>query len=187
MLRRSLSTLAALVACSLFAAPAAAEMDLGFKGIGPTITYVTPEDIDGTIGFGALADLGRITPLLGLEATLDFWSKSEDAGSLEVKFRDISLGARAMYHFPVEGSKFDPSIGAGIALHLFRSEVPEQVIGGLTFGGDDSETRIGFDLAGQVGYALTSNVDLRMLTGYRIVEDVGQFAIGAGVIFGLGQ
>lgn len=174
------------VAALALTAPAVARADLGFVGFGPTISYVSPEDLDGTIGFGAIADFGTIVPNLGLEATGDFWSKSEGSGSQEVKFQDISFGGRAMYHFPVQNSNLDPAVGGGLALHFLRSEIPEFVISGITFGGTETETRIGFDIAGELGVEVSDNLDILVLTAYRVVEDFGQFVIGAGLKFGFG-
>lgn len=176
----------AAVAALALTAPAVARADLGFMGIGPTLSYVTPEDIDGTIGFGAIADFGTIVPNLGLEVTGDFWSKSEGEGNFEVKFQDISFGGRAMYHFPMENPQLDPAVGGGLALHLLRTEIPETVIAGITFGGDETETRIGFDLAGELGIRMTENTDVLVLAAYRVVEDFGQFVLGAGLMFKFG-
>ena len=83
-----------VAAFGLAASPAWAQSDLGFKRLGAAVGYVSPEDLDGTIGFGAFADLGTITPRIGLEARMDYWSQSEEAFGAEASISDLTLGAR---------------------------------------------------------------------------------------------
>jgi opacity protein-like surface antigen len=171
---------------------ALADADIGFKGVGGRLSFVSPEDVDAAIGFGAIADLGTITPDIGLQATIDFWSKSEEEFDVESSFRDIVLGARATYNFSVDNPDFTPFVAGGLAIHLFHVEVdaPEARVAGIVVGGgsyDDSETKIGIDLAGGTRYAVSENADIIGEAMYRIVSDVSQFVISAGVIFWFGE
>src|SRR5262245_57579808 len=45
----------------------ATKSDMGFRAIGATAAFVSPQDLDGTVGLGVSADMGRITPEIGLE------------------------------------------------------------------------------------------------------------------------
>lgn len=184
----------ALIAFAAFvftSSGALADADIGFKGAGGKLSFVSPDDIDATIGLGAIVDLGTIIPELGLQATLDFWSKSEDELGAEASFRDIVLGARTAYNFPVENPDFKPYVAGGLAIHIFHSEVDVpplrdpfgNVIPGTGGTFDDTETKIGLDLAGGTGYAVADNADLIAEAMFRIVSDVSQFVISAGVVF----
>ena len=90
--------LCSLIMGALMSHEANAQSDLGLKRIGATIGYVSPEDLDGTFGFGVFADLGTITPTIGLDAHLDYWSESQEDFGTEVSIHDIVLGARGKYY-----------------------------------------------------------------------------------------
>jgi opacity protein-like surface antigen len=177
----------ALVLC--YSSFAMAEADIGFKGIGGKIGFVSPDNIDGTFGLGAFVNLGTFAPQVGFEATLDYWGSSSGSGSFSVDFRDIIFGARAKYLFKVNNEKWKPYAGGGLALHLFNSDTPAIDFGppiGVVGGGSDSSTKIGVDLIGGSGYTVGEKVDLVGELMYRIVSDVGQFVIYAGAVYWFG-
>ena len=91
---------------------ARAASDVGLKSVGVDLGYVSPENVDGTLGFGAFADLGALSPKVRLSTHLGYWSKSEGDPILqsEATIRDISLMTRARYLFP-SSSKFQPYAG----------------------------------------------------------------------------
>jgi opacity protein-like surface antigen len=186
-MRRLACGMFAALALAVFATPGNAESEMGFKGVGPVFSYVWPENLDGTGGFGLNADFGNLTRTIGIEAAVDYWSRTEGSGAAEVKIRDLALGVRAMVEFDVQDSKLRPSAGAGLSIHMLKSEVPEQTVGTVTFGGESSKTRVGLDLVGGARYQLVGNVDLTGQIMYRIVEDLGQFALGIGLMFGFGR
>jgi len=174
--------------CGALTTEGRAEADIGVKGAGGRLSFVSPDNIDATIGFGGILDLGSITPDIGLEATVDFWSKSEGSGNFEVKFRDIAFGARGKYRFSVSDPKLKPYAAAGLALHMFKSEVPSVTFLGTTIaGGDVTDTKIGVDLAGGIGYAAGEKVDIIGEVMYRVVSDVAQFVLSGGVVFWFGD
>ena len=177
-----------LLVCGFAATDSSAEADIGVKGVGGRLAFVSPDNIDGTIGFGALIDLGTITPDIGLEATLDYWSQSEGSGNFEISFRDIAIGARAKYNFAVEDKKLKPYAAGGLAIHMLKSEIPAITFLGTTVGGGDvTDTEFGIDIAGGLGYAAGENIDIVGEVMYRIVSDFAQFVLSGGVIFWFGE
>ena len=85
-----------------FAVTAFTQSNIGLNGIGGKIGYVDPEgDMESTIGFGAVADLGTITPKIALEADVFYWGKSYDehfyGATGEAKFTSITVSAVGKY------------------------------------------------------------------------------------------
>jgi hypothetical protein len=68
--------------------------DFGLKGLGVAVGFVSPENLDGTFSIGAFANLGMITPNIGLEPRLDYWGWSKSEFSVDAKVHDVALGAR---------------------------------------------------------------------------------------------
>lgn len=159
--------------------------DFGFKAIGGALGYVSPEDIDGAFSIGAFADLGMITPDIGLEARLDWWSHSEEEFGTEVSFQDIILGARGKYYFPVEGANWMPFAGAGLAMHFLSAEITTAIPGFPTISEDLSETKLGFDLGGGIKVPMSPRADFLGETWYSIVSDVSQFSLRLGMSYKL--
>jgi hypothetical protein len=189
MKRIAFSVLTVLMVLS--AVPAAhAEADLGFKGVGGKLNIVFPdaEGIDNAIGFGVLGDFGTIIPELSLQGTIDFWSKSEG----DVSFRDIAIGARTTYTFPLDNPSIKPYAAGGLAIHMLKVEVdvPSYSFGGIFYGGgsvEDTDTKIGLDLAGGSLFSVGENVDILGEAMIRIVSDVTQFVISGGVVYWFGE
>ncbi len=180
-------------ACGVAATPAfAAEDDYGLRlaKVGPTVSYVSLDNGQETVAFGALLDLGSFTRNWSLDVTADFWSKKQTgSGGYERTLRDVSAGARVLYHLPIENRRVDPAAGVGLAAHFLHTKLA----GVPGFDGADDRTRLGFDVAGEVGFELGPHVDLIVQTVFRIVaEDSGfgsvdsfnQFYAGAGLLFG---
>jgi hypothetical protein len=182
-------TLVIAIASSVLAAPSAmAESDLGLKDLGVAVGYVGPEDIDGTFSVGVFADHGTITPRIGLESRIDYWSQSESSFGAEASVRDIVLGTRGKYYFEVANPKIMPFLGAGLALHFVNAEVtipaqfgfPEMTV-------EDSSTKLGLDLGGGLATPIGQSADLLGEMWYGIVSDVSQFSLRFGVAYHLGS
>jgi opacity protein-like surface antigen len=177
-----------LALCAMTAPVAMAQSDIGFKAIGGAVGFVSPENMDGTFSIGALADLGTITPDIGLEAHLDYWSWSETAFGVEATARDITLGARGKYYFEVANSKIRPFAGAGLAFHFIRAEVTTPPFGGQPAETvSDSQTKLGLDLGGGLATPINPRVDFLGELWYGIVSDVSQFSLRAGLAFKVGK
>jgi hypothetical protein len=178
-----LAALALIVGAS--ATPAAAKIAL--TGIGGHLDYVDPENIDAVLGFGGLVDLGTITPEIGLEANVDYWSKSYDFGLEGITFRLISIGGTGKYYFAMKDSPLRPFAGAGLALHLAHSSFDYPAGYDAIFVKDASDSKIGIDLCGGTLYGLSPKLDLLGELRYRLVSDVNQIVLRAGIIYRMGQ
>ncbi|MEE9270933.1 MAG: outer membrane beta-barrel protein [Candidatus Krumholzibacteria bacterium] len=174
----------ALLLCVAAATDTHAGANLGMRGVGGRLSFVNPQDIDGTIGFDLIADFGTLRPQLALEATLDYWSSEEDRGSVSNDVRDIALGARLKHTFNVTNARVRPYVAGGLALHFIRTEVPAMLIGGVPIPGtDDSDTKLGLDLAGGVGYKTSPNLFVVGELRFRLVSDVPQAVLAGGVVY----
>jgi hypothetical protein len=178
--------------CVLTVTNAAAQSDLGFKGAGLEVGFVSPENIDATVGIGAFADLGTIVPSLMLEAYLDYWSKSEEEFGLKTSIRDIAIGAKAKYQFDVSSSRIRPFVGGGIGLHFLSAEmaIPDQNFGGFIIPGasvGDSSTKLGLDLGGGFNAPINPRIDFLTEIWFGLVSDVNQLSLKIGVSYNMGS
>jgi len=165
---------------------------IGFMGIGGRVGYVKPEDpIDGTFGVGVVADLGTIIPVLRLEGSVDYWSKSYNYGFMgddaEWTWSDIMIGATAKYMIPTQGT-VAPFVGGGLALHMFKWEwTCDNLYGDLLDEScDDSSTDIGFHAVGGVEMKLSPNLRGGIEARYAIA-DPDHFGIFGTIAYMLGQ
>jgi len=179
MKRKALFVMVALGLLS--ASQAMAQSKIGFHAIGASAAFVSPQDLDGTFGLGVFADLGQIAPNIGLEPTIEFWSKSQDQFGLESSLRDISVGMRGKYYFQVANPKVRPFAGAGLGIHFLHAEATATVPGSGTFTATGDNTKLGLDLGGGISTALNSKNDFRAEAWYGIVSDVNQFAVRVGI------
>lgn len=178
----------AIAALALTVTSASAQTDMGFKGVGAQVGVVNPEDISSTWGLGVLADLGTITPQIGLEAHLDFWTKSDSEFGFDTSIRDIAAGARARYFIPVKSVKVQPYAGAGLAMHFLHAsvEIPDIVNGG-TMTADDSDTKLGLDIGGGMSARMNDRTDFIGELWFGLVSDVSQVSARVGVVYKLGM
>ena len=165
----------------LCAQQAAAQSNIGLHAIGANAAFVSPENLDGAFGFGVFADLGQIAPKIGIEPTIEFWSRTDSQFGIESTLRDISVGARGKYYFDVANPKVRPFAGAGLGLHFLHAGVTESIpgFGNVTATGDD--TKLGLDLGGGITTPLNAKNDFRAEAWYGIVSDVNQFAVRVGI------
>ncbi|MGH7724398.1 MAG: outer membrane beta-barrel protein [Candidatus Eiseniibacteriota bacterium] len=182
----------AVALCTVASQNAAAQSDFGFKKLGVAVGYVSPEDMDGTFSIGGFADLGTVAPRFGIEARLDYWSVSETqevpfpgAPSAEASVRDITLGARGKYYFPVSSTSVRPFAGAGLGMHFVKAEVSIPPVGPLPgMSVEDSSTELGLDLGGGMATSLGAKTDLLAELWYT-ASDLGQLSLRAGLAFKL--
>jgi len=160
-----------------------AQADMGLKGMGVKLGYVSPEDVDATIGFAVFADLGTIVPQLMLEPQIGFWTKSEDMFGAEVSVRDIAVGARAKYLFVLPNSRMEPFLGGGLGLHFVSAEMSIPGFPSVS----DSEVKLGLDIGGGLHIPVNPQWDVLTEVWYGIVSDVNQlsFMVGARYNFGI--
>jgi opacity protein-like surface antigen len=174
--------------CALAASSAMAQSDLGLKNVGVALGYVSPEDLDGTLGIGVFANHGTIAPHIVLESRIDYWGQSQEAFGAKSEVSDIAIGARGKYTFETANPKLHPFAGAGLAIHMVHAKVtipaqfgfPEQTA-------EDSSTKLGLDLGGGIATPLGPRTDLLGEVWYGIVSDVSTFSLRIGMSYKLGS
>lgn len=182
------SLLLALAFIVLAAPVASAQSNLGLKRIGPAFGFVSPENVDATVTFGAFADLGTIAPRIGLESHLDYWTHSENSFGVDAHIHDVTLGARGKYFFETSNPKIRPFAGAGLALHFIGAEVAIPAVGGAPATSvSDSQTKLGLDLGGGIATPINPRADFLGEAWYGVVSDISQLSLRAGVSFKVGR
>jgi opacity protein-like surface antigen len=183
-MKRLLLTLLILI-FTVSAAPA--QMQLGLRGAGVSLAFVSPEDADSAIGFGFFADMGMITNNITVEPYLDYWSKSEDViGGGAFSVRDMTLGARGKYVFALANSTMRPFAGAGLGLHFARAEITTPDFGlGVSETFEDSDMKVGLDIGGGV-MAPFDRFELRGELWYSAVSDFSNLALRVGMMWPFG-
>jgi len=163
------------------------QSNIGFKSVGASVGYVSPEDLDGTLGLGVFADLGQVTPQISLEPRIEYWSQSEEAFGAKASLTDIAIGARGKYFFQVANPRLRPFAGAGLGLHFLSAEMEISVPGFPTMTSDASETKLGFDFGGGVETSLSPRVNFHAEMWYGIVSDASQLSLRLGLSRKLGS
>lgn len=191
MMKRS-GLFLALAVCMLAWQSAWAQTDLGLKAMGGTVGMVSPENVDATFGLGIFLDHGTIVPPIGLESRLDYWSKSESAGSFgSTTVRDVVLGVRGRYMFSNLNPKITPFAGAGLAMHSLnvKVEIPAQDFGGFVVPGmevEDATTKLGLDLGGGISAPINLKTSILAEMWFGVVNDFSQLSVKVGFSYRLG-
>jgi len=178
--------LLSLVLGALMSQTASAQSDLGVKRLGAMIGYVSPEDLDGTFGFGVFADLGTFTPNIGWEAHLDYWSESQEGFGAKATVHDIVLGSRAKYLFQLKNSSIRPFAGGGLSMHFLKAKVTFSDPNSGDMTAEDSTTKLGLDLGGGLATRLSEQVDFHAETWY-VISDIDQFSLRMGLSMKVGS
>ena len=173
--------LLALALGLLSAQPSAAQSNIGLHAIGANAAFVSPENLDGAFGLGVFADLGQIAPRIGLEPTIEYWSRTDNQFGIENTLRDVSIGMRGKYYFDVANPKVRPFAGAGLGLHFLHAETSANLPGFGNVSATGSDTKLGLDIGGGIATPLNSKNDFRAEAWYGIVSDVNQFAVRVGI------
>ena len=182
MKRSILVTLAVLAFCTVASQNATAQSDLGLKRMGVTFGYVSPENMDGTISYGAFVDLGTVSPQFGIEAHADRWSHSEEAFDTKATLSDLMIGARGKYLFRTSSTKIQPFIGAGMGVHFLHAEVSD-----TNTSVEDTSNKLGLELGGGMDTNLSPSMGLRTELWYGFASDIDQFAMRVGMTWKIGQ
>lgn len=192
-MKRIFAVLIVFGACVLAAQSALAQSDLGFKRIGAQVGLVDPENSSSTLGLGVFVDHGTLAPRFQLRSHLDYWGKSEDVpfgGTASV--RDIAIGCRARYMFPVTSPRVQPYAGGGLGLHFLHGkvEIPDQVIMGVPVPGStssSSDTKLGLDLGGGIESPINPSTNFLAELWFGIVSDVNTVSLKVGLAHALGR
>jgi hypothetical protein len=164
-----------------------AKTDIGLKGVGGKIGWVDPEGgIKSTIAFGAVADLGKLSPQITLEGELLYWGKSYEEPGWKFTYSQIYISGIAKYYFNhKKGAQFEPYAGAGLGLIIGKakteSPATEYWHGTST---DNSNTGLGIHFVGGAKYPFAKDkygfAEARFSMGGDNADIFGFFA---GVVF----
>jgi hypothetical protein len=176
----------ALVLCLIAGSAVFAASNIGLKGVGAKIGLVGPEGgIGSTIGFGGVVDLGWLTPQIGFEADVLYWSKSYNSGwysdTYDVSYSQFSINALAKYYFEQKkGAKFHPYAGGGLGMGFWKVSWPKEA----NFLGDVSGSDLVINVLAGSKMALSPTMDGFAEFRYSI-GGYDSWGIFAGVMFKL--
>ncbi|HEX9935385.1 MAG TPA: hypothetical protein VGB38_09330, partial [bacterium] len=161
---KRMSWLSVIMVLSLVVGIAFGKSDVGLKGIGAKIGYIMPENpIDNTFGFGAVANLGKLSPKINFEAELLYWSKGYSESYFKWSYSQIYISAFAKYFFPQKkGAKWLPYAGGGLGLVIgkVKSEYTGEPIYGIHgSSSSESNTDLGIHFLGGVKTKLSPTMD----------------------------
>jgi len=171
------------------------QSDIGFKGIGGKLGIVDPGGgVGSTIGFGAIADLGNITPKIKLQADAVYWAKDYvELSTHDFTVSSISISAIGKYMFAEPDEKLRPFAGAGIGLSItsnsweYDTVSPVPPYQPIHVDDSRSDTDIGIHIVGGANYMLSDKFDGIAEFRYVIGGDWDYWGIFAGVIYLLDQ
>jgi hypothetical protein len=153
-------TLAAALALVLIALPRAGwAYDL--TGVGGSVGYANPQDLDGTAAVGIHAVLEKPGTHLHLDPNMRYWNV--DGVS------DVAPNMDATYHFMPE-NRWTPYVGGGLGLNF----VHERAI-------DHSNTDLGVNMIGGVRFPGTAN--RYFVEGRYTASDINQVSLVTGITF----
>jgi opacity protein-like surface antigen len=187
-MKRLFAMLVCFLAVSAMTSTAMAAADIGLKGIGVRVGVVDPDNLDTTVGFGILMDLGTFHPNVSFETYANYWSNSFDVGLAESSFRDIAIGAKARYLINTARPTIHPFVGAGASVHMLHTEAstPEMDMGGIiipAFNVDASDTKFGMDVGGGLRAGVADRIDIIGEAWYTFVTDFNQLTATGGLVF----
>jgi opacity protein-like surface antigen len=93
---------------------------------------------------GAHVDFTAL-PMIGLEACVTYWSKSQDFSTGKTTSTLIPLEGTALYKISLPGSPITPYVGAGLGLYMGNTKFQPQV------GSDTTVTSNKFGIHGAAG------------------------------------
>jgi hypothetical protein len=131
----------------------------GMSGFGGKIGYASPEDLDGTVQFGAHIEFESPGNRFHILPSVLYWS--------EDRFSDFNPNLDVYYHFNPEGF-VTPYLGAGLGMHLVGDDIT-----------DDSETDVGANIFG--GLRIPASSSHYFVEGRYSASDISQFSILGGI------
>ena len=148
---------------------------LALDRVGAHIGFVSPSDIDSSLGLGVELPFGEIYENVHIAASLDYWSSS----FASIDYSDFIIGFNGRYMMK-DLIKEIPLIfyaGGGLSLHFFSTDDIVTSVGTV----DGSSTELGFDLFVGDIYQLEKNLDL--FSEFRFRSNVEQIHIKLGAIY----
>jgi hypothetical protein len=126
------------VAAAMVAIPVAAQaqgVGLGYTDVGVVVGFGGASGAGVSFGgrferiIKELPDLGN--GLLGIMASVDVFSSTNDFAFGSTTYRYIPIGVTANYHFVLENKKVDPFLGVGLGYRLVNFSCDYNGIGNL--------------------------------------------------------
>lgn len=192
-MKRISLAVAAFAICTMIAASASAQANVGLRGLGLKAGLVNPENVDATLGLGLIFDLGTLHPNVAFESYAGYWSQTEDDFGGEFGVRDFAFGAKAKYMFKTSNPTVQPYAGAGLGLHILNAHAESDPVyfgGSLVFPGysvSDTETRVGLDLGGGLRIDRGSQFAFVGEGWFSVVSDVSHFSLMVGAVYMFGR
>ncbi len=167
----------ALAASSVFAASP-------LRSVGIEAGYVSPDregiEDSNTWVAGVFADFGLPAMNVHINPFVNYWNWSESENSVDVSFRDISIGANLKWTVPTASVGFQPFLAGGIGVHMLNASVE-----GGGFTADEGDTKIGFQGGAGFKIGVSQNANLIGSGWYHVVEDVNHWSLRAGMAWNL--
>ncbi|MFQ5746357.1 MAG: outer membrane beta-barrel protein [Gemmatimonadota bacterium] len=172
--------------------------NLGFRGIGATVSFVDASQVDGTAAFGGRVDLGFLGPYIRVVPRFSFWSadveQSEvtnlasrledvaglargtiDLGAIE---RDVVIGG-VDFQWTLPNAVVAPYIGLGADVYVLNDS--GQAIQNTFL--DDAVVTAGVSAVAGLEVPLDGHWRLSGDVRGTLVTDVSNVAIGGGVSY----
>jgi len=130
-------------------------------GVGSSLGYANPEDLDGTAALGVHAVLEKPGTRLHLDPNLRYWNVDG--------VRDVAPNMDATFHFRPESS-WTPYIGGGLGLNFVHHRMSER-----------SSTDLGLNFIGGVRFPGAANH--YFLEGRYTASDISQVSVLTGITF----
>lgn len=139
--------------CSLFVLLLASSLRAEGPSLGLGAGFVNAASSIGSAPWFTANVRFAVAKNVAVEPEVGFWSKSESyLGLADVSFRDINVGATALYLVP-SNDKLHFVVGAGIGAHMVKGAV-----GILGFEASDTSTEFGPHVLGGLEYQVADAV-----------------------------
>lgn len=185
---KQVAAILAVVAVCTMAFAGAAQASLALEGVGGHVSFVSPDNVDASIGIGFLMDMGFTGTQFGMESYAGYWSHTESAFGVEASVSDFIIGSRGKYRFLVSSPSVHPYVGAGLGFHFVTAgvDIASYDFGGTTIPGtsaSNTELKLGLDLGGGLALDVSDHVALLGDTWVSLVSDVSQFTLRLGALY----
>ena len=159
--------------------------ELGLKGVGGAIGFVSISPANSTESFSGFAlaghaYLGNLAKDLGFYPEVQYYSTSKDVLGATLKVSDFAINANVHYDIAMEG-QLKPFVGAGLGYNSLSSTF--NIPGFGTISGSDS--RIGINLLAGANYKMNDQMTLFVEPRYVLASDFNHFLVKVGATFAM--
>ena len=130
-------------------------------GVGGSLGYATPQDLDGTAALGVHAVLEQNGTRLHLDPNMHYWNVDG--------IRDVTPNMDVTYHFGAE-RRPTPYVGGGLGVHFLHDR-----------RSDRDESDLGVNAI--AGLRFPTSAGRCFLEGRFTASDVNQVAVATGITF----